>query len=182
MDWADSASLQSLTLQPLPTFFFSFHSHGSSHGCLPPSLNHSPSISFSHSPPPTHCTPGEPPTSAAYAVTPSLSPSVLSVCLSLSHYFHQSFSLTLSPSPVQWGCSSTLRATGIWQREATNTCLSKLMHTYTNWHFTYRYSTVWFLKCAEPLLKSDCFSTLNSSDLLPHNCWIICLSKNSLAD
>lgn len=74
--------------------FFLFHSHGSSHGCFPRSLNDSPSISFTHSPPPTHCTPGEPPTSTAFAVTLSLSFCFcLSACLpaSLSHYFHQSF-------------------------------------------------------------------------------------------
>lgn len=62
-----------------------------------PSLHHSPAVSFSRSPPPT-CIPGEPPTSAACMLSLSLSLSltppslrVLSACLSLSHYSHQSF-------------------------------------------------------------------------------------------
>ena len=150
---------------------------------LPPSLHPFLSLSSTHSLHPRGATN----LCCLCCHSVSLSFCFLSVCLSLSHYFHQSF---LSPSlplpPVQWGCSSTLRATGIWQREATNTCSSTLTHTYTNWHFTYRYRTVWLLECVEPLLKkkkrkrekkSGCFSTLNSSDLVPHNCWIICLSK-----
>lgn len=74
--------------------FFLFHSHGSSHGCFPRSLNDSPSISFTHSPPPTHCTPGEPPTSTAFAVTLSLS-----FCFCLSACLPASLSLSLSLFP-----------------------------------------------------------------------------------
>lgn len=147
-----SHRLSRLCFWPIPHpvaaahFFFPFHSHGSSHGCLPPSSPFlcSPTISSSPSPPPT-CIPGEPPTSAVFAVTLSLF--CLSAFPSLIIFICR-FSPVLLSLPlflsVLWGCSSTCWTTEIWQRRAANTRSSTLRHTYTN--ISHILVTVWLLK------------------------------------
>lgn len=97
------ASLQSLTLQPLPTFFFPFHSHGSSHGCLlpslPPSFSRSLSLHLFLSLSSTHSLHPRGATNLCCLCCHSVSLSFcfLSVCLSLSLII--SINRFLSPSP-----------------------------------------------------------------------------------
>lgn len=179
MDWADSASLQSLSLQPLPTFFSLSLTWLLT--WLLPSLPQWLSLHLFHS---LSSTPSLHPRGATnlyclcyHSVSLLLFlsvclPASLSLSLSLIISINRfSLSLTLSCSKAA-APHSGLRG---YDKEAANTCSSTLMHTHTNWHFTYRYRTVWLLEAA--FKKSDCFSTLNSSYLVPHNCWIICLSN-----
>lgn len=156
--------------------FFLFHSHGSSHGCFPRSLNDSPSISFTHSPPPTHCTPGEPPTSTAFAVTLSLS-----FCFCLSACLPASLSLSLFPSIVFLSLSCSKAAaphSGLRGYDKERPQIHARAHSCTPTQTDISHIVTALSGFSKPLLKkSDCFSTLNSSYLVPHNCWIICLSN-----
>lgn len=130
-----SHRLSRLCFWPIPhpvatAHFFSPSTHMAPHmaASLPPLLLCSPTISSSPSPPPT-CVPGEPPTSAVFAVT--LSVFCLSAFPSLIIFISR-FSHSLSHS-LSLCCAVRLQLHALDYRDMTETghqCT--LRHTYTN--------------------------------------------------
>lgn len=174
MDWADSASLQSLSLQPLPTFFSLSLTWLLT--WLLPSLPQWLSLHLFHSLSSTHSLHPRGATNLYCLCCHSVSLLLfLSVCLPAC------LPLSLFPSIVFLSLSCSKAAaphSGLRGYDKERPQIHARAHSCTPTQTDISHIVTALSGFSKPLLKkSDCFSTLNSSYLVPHNCWIICLSN-----
>lgn len=105
----------------------------------------------------------------------------LSFCFCLSACLPASLYLSLFPSIVFLSLSCSKAAaphSGLRGYDKERPQIHARAHSCTPTQTDISHIVTALSGFSKPLLKkSDCFSTLNSSYLVPHNCWIICLSN-----